>query len=91
MIRLTDILSEAGNDEGANKRFAEFLKKEYYDGAPESVTVTATAIAYNYMMDFDSRINPIFVKGIFKDYLNIDLPIRKTEGPYRGNQKPPYR
>lgn len=76
MIKLKNLLTEAGNDEGANKRLAEFLKTEYYDEAPDTNKVSATSIANNYYMDFEGRLNPRFIQHIFKTYLDIDLAHR---------------
>lgn len=60
------------SDESANERFAQFLKQEYYNEGWK----TAQAIAYEFMMDTDSRIHPAYVKNIFAKYLDIKLPIR---------------
>lgn len=72
----TKNLQEAGNDEDANKKLADFLKSEYYDGAPDTNKVSALSIANNYYMDFEGRLNPRFIQHIFKTYLNIDLSYR---------------
>ncbi len=60
------------SDESANKGFAEFLKREYYDAGTKS----AQAIAYEFMMDTDSRMAPAYVKNIFAKHLDIELTIR---------------
>ena len=59
------------SDESANKLFAQFLKREYYDAGAK----TAQSIAYEFMMDTDSRVAPSYIVNIFKE-VNIDIPIR---------------
>tara|TARA_R100000951_G_C2503164_1_gene138025 strand:+ start:16 stop:261 length:246 start_codon:yes stop_codon:yes gene_type:complete len=61
------------SDESANKGFAEFLKREYYH--PEHLK-TAQSIAYEFMMDTDSRVAPSYVKNIFSKELGIEIPLR---------------
>ncbi len=60
------------SDESANKGFAEFLKREYYDAGMK----TAQSIAYEFMMDTDSRVAPSYVKNIFSKELGIEIPLR---------------
>jgi len=60
------------SDESANKGFAEFLKREYHDAGSK----TAQSIAYEFMMDTDSRVAPSYVKNIFSKELGIEIPLR---------------
>jgi hypothetical protein len=66
-----DGYTDSTEDVGSDKRFADYIYKNYLEDTKQSVT--AAGIAYMIQMDTDSKVNPSYIKSIMARYYNINL------------------